>query len=170
MTISEDAVKKVKERFESDIISSYQDKDMVVFILKKEALLRFVQFIKEDPDIKMEQVTDITAVDWYQKRDVRFEVVYHFYSYTKNHRIRVKVPVEEQDPKVPSITGLFSGANWFERECWDMYGIVFVNHPDLRRILLYPEFVGHPLRKDYPIDKRQPLVKLIKPEERRERP
>jgi len=101
---------------------------------------------------------------------VMFEVVYHFYSYTKNHRIRVKVPVEEQDPKVPSITGLFSGANWFERECWDMYGIVFVNHPDLRRILLYPEFVGHPLRKDYPIDKRQPLVKLRKPEERRERP
>jgi len=165
-----DIVSKINNKFEGEILSNHTDKDMVVFILKKEALLRIVQFIKEDPDIKMEQVTDITAVDWYQKRDVRFEVVYHFYSYTKNHRIRVKVHVEEQDTKVTSITGLFSGANWFERECWDMYGIVFVNHPDLRRILLYPEFVGHPLRKDYPIDKRQPLVKLRKPEERRERP
>lgn len=168
--MNKETFEKINNEFKEDILSAYIDKDMPVFIIKKDSLLRFVKFIKEDPDIKMDQVTDITAVDWYKKREKRFEVVYHFYSYTFNHRLRLKVDLEEEEPKIPSITEIYKGANWFERECWDMYGIVFMNHPDLRRILLYPEFVGHPLRKDYPIDKRQPLVKLRKPEARRERP
>ncbi|MCX7958843.1 MAG: NADH-quinone oxidoreductase subunit C [Deltaproteobacteria bacterium] len=163
-------IEKIKENFLQEILSVESGKDMPVFLIRKESLLGFVKFLKEEPDIKMEQVTDITAVDWYKIREYRFEVIYHFYSYTLNHRLRLRVRIGEDDVKIPSITGIFSGANWFERECYDMYGIIFLNHPDLRRILLYPEFVGHPLRKDYPIDKRQPLVKLRRAEEKRERP
>ena len=88
----------------------------------------------------------------------RFEVVYHFFSLPLKSRIRVKVPVEESDPMVASLTPLWASANWFEREVWDMYGIRFRGHPDLKRILMYEEFVGHPLRKDYPVNKRQPLI------------
>lgn len=168
--MDENVLKKICERFEMDIISHKIDKDMPVFVIKRDSILRFSQFLKEDEDIRMDQVSDITAVDWYRKREIRFDVVYHFYSYTKNHRLRVKVELPEEEAKIASISGIFSGANWFERECWDMYGILFLGHPDLRRILLYPEFVGHPLRKDYPIDKRQPIVRLRRAEERRERP
>ena len=88
----------------------------------------------------------------------RFEVVYHFYSLSKNHRLRLKVPVEEKNPEVDSLTSFWASADWFEREVWDMFGIVFKGHPNLKRILMYKEFVGHPLRKDYPVNKRQPLV------------
>lgn len=88
----------------------------------------------------------------------RFIVVYHFFSHTLKHRLRLEVPVDEADAEVDSLTSLWAGANWLEREVWDMFGIHFHGHPDLKRILMYEEFVGHPLRKDYPVDKRQPLI------------
>ena len=88
----------------------------------------------------------------------RFEVVYHFYSLSKNHRLRVKVGVDEKSPEVDTVTGVWAAADWFEREVWDMFGIVFRGHPNLKRILMYEEFKGHPLRKDYPVNKRQPLI------------
>jgi NADH-quinone oxidoreductase subunit C len=90
--------------------------------------------------------------------EFRFDVVYHFYSTAHNHRVRLKVPLTLADPVVDSLTGLWRTADWFEREAWDMYGVTFTGHPNLRRILLYEEFKGHPLRKDYPIRKRQPLI------------
>jgi NADH-quinone oxidoreductase subunit C len=88
----------------------------------------------------------------------RFAVVYHFYSITLKHRLRLVVPVEEDVAELDSLTSLWPGANWLEREVWDMFGITFRGHPDLKRILMYEEFEGHPLRKDYPVKKRQPLV------------
>ena len=88
----------------------------------------------------------------------RFEVVYHFYSSQHNHRVRIKVPLSAEDATVDSLTELWQAANWFEREVWDMFGVRFAGHPDLKRILMYKEFIGHPLRKDYPVNKRQPLV------------
>jgi NADH-quinone oxidoreductase subunit C len=88
----------------------------------------------------------------------RFAVVYHFFSKTLKHRLRLVVPVEEADAEVDSLISLWSGANWLEREVWDMFGIRFKGHPDLKRILMYEEFGGHPLRKDYPVKKRQPLI------------
>ncbi len=90
--------------------------------------------------------------------EYRLEVVYHFYSLSKQHRLRLKVPVLAQDPQVDSLTALWQSANWFEREVWDMFGIRFNGHPSLKRILMYEPFEGHPLRKDYPVNKRQPLV------------
>ena len=88
----------------------------------------------------------------------RFEVVYHFFSLEWRHRIRLKVPVEESDPEIDSLTSLWQTANWFEREVWDMFGIRFKGHPSLKRILMYEGFDGYPLRKDYPVNKRQPLI------------
>ena len=88
----------------------------------------------------------------------RFEVVYHFYSSRHNHRLRVKVPLTAAEPTLASLTDLWASANWYEREVWDMFGIGFTGHPNLTRILMYEEFQGFPLRKDYPVRKRQPLV------------
>ena len=92
------------------------------------------------------------------KKKPRFEVVYHFFSLAKKHRVRIKVPAEAKNPEVDSIVSLWAGADWYEREVWDMFGIKFRGHPNLKRILMYEEFQGHPLRKDYPIQKRQPLI------------
>ena len=88
----------------------------------------------------------------------RFAVVYHFFSLTHKHRLRVVVPVEEAEPEVDSLTDLWRAADWLEREVWDMFGIRFRRHPNLSRILMYEGFEGHPLRKDYPVNKRQPLI------------
>jgi NADH-quinone oxidoreductase subunit C len=95
---------------------------------------------------------------WPGPPSTRFVVVYHFYSLTLKHRLRLQVPVEGDDPEVDSLTALWSGADWLEREVWDMFGIRFRGHPNLKRILMYEEFVGHPLRKDYAVNKRQPLI------------
>ena len=113
--------------------------------------------MRDDPELEFEMLTDLTAVD-YLGEQPRFEVVYHFYSVAKNHRLRVKVRVPEDDPVVASAVPYYASANWMEREVFDLYGIRFEGHPDLRRILLYEEFEGHPLRKDYPKEKRQPLL------------
>jgi NADH-quinone oxidoreductase subunit C len=90
--------------------------------------------------------------------DARYAVVYHFFSLPLKHRLRIEVLLEEDDPEVDSVTSLWAGADWLEREVWDMFGIRFRGHPNLKRILMYDEFVGHPLRKDYPVNKRQPLI------------
>ncbi|SLN30732.1 NADH-quinone oxidoreductase chain 5 [Aquimixticola soesokkakensis] len=108
----------------------------------------FVEFLKTDSQCKFSSLVDITAVD-YPSREARFEVVYHFLSMYQNHRIRVKAAVRE-DEMVPSVINTHPSANWFEREVFDMFGILFSGHPDLRRILTDYGFRGHPLRKDFP--------------------
>jgi NADH-quinone oxidoreductase subunit C len=108
----------------------------------------------------------VTAVDWMDDRDERFEVVYHLLSLTRKVRLRVKCWVSEDEPKVASVSSLWSSADFMERECWDMYGIEFEEHPNLRRILMYDEFVGYPLRKDYPVQAKQPRIPLRSPEVR----
>ena len=108
----------------------------------------FVEFLKTDPSCRFSTLVDITAVD-YPERPKRFDMVYHFLSMYQNHRIRLRLAVRE-DEVVPSITSIHPSANWFEREVFDMFGIVFSGHPDLRRILTDYGFRGHPLRKDFP--------------------
>ena len=90
--------------------------------------------------------------------EYRFDVVYHLYSTGRNHRLRLRAPLTAASPSIASLTGVWRSANWFEREAWDMFGVTFPGHPNLKRLLLYEEFVGHPLRKDYPVRKRQPLI------------
>ncbi len=126
-------------------------------VVARERIVDVLRFFRDDPQLDFDMLTDLTAVD-YLPREPRFEVVYHLYSVTVNQRVRVKVRVPEQDAQVDSVLELYQSADWMEREVWDLYGIRFANHPDLRRILLYEEFEGHPLRKDYPKERRQPLV------------
>ena len=112
------------------------------------AIPAFMQFLKIDPACRFNSLVDITAVD-YPARPVRYDMVYHFLSMYRNHRIRVKAAVGAED-MVPSLTAVFPAANWFEREVFDMFGILFSGHPDLRRLLTDYGFRGHPLRKDFP--------------------
>ena len=127
-------------------------------------LLNLCKIIKIDSDLAMNFLVDITATDWMDARDERFELVYHFLSVRTLHRFRVKVWIAEDTPHAPSITSLWSGADFLEREVWDMYGIRFDGHPDLKRILMYEEFKGYPLRKDYPVQGKQPRIQLRHPE------
>ena len=111
-------------------------------------LRALVESLRDDPSCRFSTLVDITAID-HPERSTRFDVVYHFLSMYRNHRIRVKVKVGE-DEMVPSLIDLYPAANWFEREVFDMFGILFSGHPDLRRILTDYGFRGHPLRKDFP--------------------
>jgi NADH-quinone oxidoreductase subunit C len=130
--------------------------DDVVFV-KKERIAEVCRFLKEDPAMAFRLAPYVTAVD-YLGDEARFEVVYNLASTSLNHHIRLRVKVPESDLVVPTVTGVWRGADWFERYCWDMYGIRFAGHPDHRRLFMYDEFVGHPLRKDYPLRGRQPLT------------
>ena len=112
-------------------------------------LLRVARFLRDDPACQFVNIIDITAVDW-PSRERRFDVVYHFLSPRLNQRIRLKVETDETTP-VPSLIGIFRGADWFERETYDLYGVLFTGHPDMRRILTDYGFEGHPLRKDFPL-------------------
>jgi len=133
-------------------------------------VLSFFTRLRHEPELQFDFLVGITAVD-YMDRDFlpraeggRFEVVYHLMSLVHRHRLRVKVSLSEDPPMLESITSLWAGANFMEREVWDMFGIAFKHHPDLRRVLMYDEFVGHPLRKDYPVRGKQPRIALRHPE------
>jgi len=128
-----------------------------VVTLPRERLVDALRAWRDDADTCFEQLSDVTAVD-YLGRAPRFEVVYQLNSLARRHRLRVKVAVEEADAVVPSAVPVWASALWAEREVFDLMGIRFAGHPDLRRILMYAGFEGHPLRKDYPLMRRQPLV------------
>ncbi|MBI3941158.1 MAG: NADH-quinone oxidoreductase subunit C [Acidobacteria bacterium] len=150
-------LRKLKENFGGalfDLGSAFGDDFAVVH---KDRIVEVSQALRDDPDLRYNFLIDVTAVDYPQRRP-RFEVVYHFFSLPLRHRVRLKAPVDGSDPEVPSLVPLWKGADWFEREVWDMFGIRFAGHPDLRRILMYDGFEGHPLRKDYPVNRRQPRV------------
>ncbi len=114
-----------------------------------DAIARVLTFLRDDVNCRFKQLVDICGVD-YPEREPRFDVVYNLLSLTNNNRVRVKVKTGEETP-VPTVTGIFSSANWWERETWDLFGIYFSGHPDLRRILTDYGFDGHPLRKDFPL-------------------
>ena len=153
----EELKEKIEKLFKDKIIS-FEVKEMPVIVVKKEIIEELIKYLKEEEKFSM--LLDITAVDylkWHEKKEKRFEIVYHLFSLEYNRRIRIKVPIGE-DEGILSMTSLFKNANWLEREVYDMFGIHFIAHPDLRRILMYDEFEGYPLRKDYPLKKRQPRL------------
>jgi NADH-quinone oxidoreductase subunit C len=124
-------------------------RDELTVTVKASEIVRVVKFLRDDARCEFRSIIDITAVDW-PSRENRFDVVYHFLSPTKNARVRIKVEVDETTP-VASIIEVFPGANWFEREVYDLYGVLFTGHPDMRRLLTDYGFEGHPLRKDFPL-------------------
>ena len=126
--------------------------------VRPDAWTAVATFLRDDPTMAMEMLTDLTVVDRFGD-EPRFDVVVILYSVSKKHRVRLYGGVPEESPIIDSLVSVWPGANWPEREAYDLYGVRFKGHPDLRRLLMYPEFVGHPLRKDYPKEKRQPLVR-----------
>jgi NADH-quinone oxidoreductase subunit C len=124
-------------------------RDELVIVVRRESIVRVLTFLRDDVNCQFKQLMDVCGVD-YPGRPERFEVVYNLLSLTHNRRIRVKVWTDEQSA-VPTVTGVFNSAGWWERETYDLYGIWFREHPDLRRILTDYGFEGHPLRKDFPL-------------------
>jgi len=153
-------VDTINARFPEAVIASSDHVGDDTIVVRVENLVEICSFLKSDESTKMEMLADVTAVDWTDRKEKRFEVVYHLVSYRLKHRLRIKVLVDGDKPTVPTLTSVWRGANWPERETWDMYGIHFEGHPDLRRILLYESFEGHPLRKDYPKRGYQPTFEM----------
>ncbi len=137
------------ERFGVGGLETYIKSDELTVILSKSILIKVINFLKDDKDFQFKQLIDICGVD-FPNRVERFEIVYHLLSLSLNQRIRVKLSVKDGD-MVPSIVSIYEAANWYEREVWDLYGVIFSDHPDLRRILTDYGFEGHPLRKDFPL-------------------
>ena len=132
-----------------EIVSTEIDQHELVVNVDRASIVRVLTFLRDDTNCGFRILIDICGVDWPQ-REQRFDVVYNLLSLTHNQRIRIKLETDERQP-VPSVSGVFSAAGWYEREAWDMYGIMFSDHPDLRRLLTDYGFEGHPLRKDFPL-------------------
>ncbi len=154
----------IKEQFSELISELTVKKSSVVITTLPQYSKALLERCKVDEKLQFDMLVDMTAVDWMDARPQRYEVVYQLLSLKNKMRVTVSVAVGEEDPSIESVVSLWQGANFMEREVWDMFGISFHGHPDLRRVLLYDEFVGHPLRKDYPIQGKQPRVPLRYPE------
>ena len=160
--MSIEALTRAKSILGAAVLSTHSYRGDDTLVVDATKIFDVMKTLRDDPELAMTMLVDLTAVD-YLGREPRFEVVYHLRSFKSGARLRVKAPVAEPEdgsnPSIDSIDSLWASANWNEREVWDLYGIKFRGHPDMRRILMYEEFVGHPLRKDYPKEKRQPLVR-----------
>jgi NADH-quinone oxidoreductase subunit C len=148
----------IVKKFGKKIADSSSDHGEEVIHVAGKDLLEVAQFLRDDPAMAYDSPVFVTAIDNIGQKP-RFQVCFQLRSVKHRHRLRIKVAADGDKPKVPSLCGLWPGFEWQERETFDMYGIEFEGHPDLRRIYLYDEFEGYPLRKDYPKDKRQPLVR-----------
>ena len=158
----QEILQRLRDRFGAAIVDTHESLGETTAVVDRAALVDILRHCRDEPDLGFDMLTDLTAADYLKfpgrEDGPRFEVVYQLYSLPHNHRVRLKVRVDEDDAVVPTAVELWPIANWLEREVWDMFGVRFEGHPDLRRLLMYEEFVGHALRKDYPINRRQPLI------------
>ncbi len=166
--MSKRVLERLREQFGAAIVETHSQHGDDTAVVDAARWKEIARFLRDDERCAMDHFIDLTAVDYAGRRapwsgaepdgsSLRFEVVLHVRSLDKLHRVRLKARVGEP-PTIDSLCEVWAGANWFERECFDMFGVAFAGHPDLRRILMYEEFVGYPLRKDYPAQKTQPLV------------
>lgn len=137
---------------------TYSHRNQLSIIIQKEKLLMVAQELRDNTETSFEMLVDITAIDWLKQRPKRFEIVYFLYSLKFADRLRLKVPVDEKDIHCPSVVSIWKSADWYERETYDMYGIIFDGHPDLRRFYMPEDYVDpdtgepiYPLRKDFPL-------------------
>jgi NADH-quinone oxidoreductase subunit C len=154
------AIKSLRERFGDAIVETHSHRGDHTAVVTPERYHEAIEYLYRNDECAYDFLTDLSGLDRLRLHESpRFEVVVHLYSTKHNDRIRIKTrPTDDTNPSIASIVDIYPAANWPEREVWDMFGIKFTGHPNLRRILMYEEFVGHPLRKDYPVNKRQPLV------------
>ena len=155
--MSEFALQRVAERFPDAVVQGYELHGDDTLVIRREHLPEVARFCKNDPELDFKLPVSVTCVDYIDEKP-RFELVYTLYSISKKHHLRLKVRVGEDDPTVPSTIDVWRGIDWWERYCWDMYGIKFTGRDSLKRLWMYEEFEGHPLRKDYPLRGRQGLI------------
>lgn len=153
-------IEALRKKFPEQIIDISSQFGDEIITFESSALLDIANFLRDKP-YEYTMLLDLTCVD-YKGEDQRFEMVYHFLSLSLNDRIRLKTRLPEKSPKIDSLTSIWKNANWLEREVYDMFGIHFNGHPYLIRIFMYEGFEGHPLRKDYPLRKQQPRIRLRK--------
>ena len=158
--MSESALLRVQGRFPDAVLQGYTQHGDETLVVKRESLVEVARFCKEDPELLLTLPVSVTCVDMLALGETpRFELVYTLYSIEKKHHLRLKVRVPEEDAVAPSVISVWRGMDYWERYCWDMYGVRFEGREaNLKRLWLYEEFVGHPLRKDYPLRGRQPLT------------
>lgn len=150
MLDTQPVIDKLKECFADAVQEVSEAHGELAMVVSREQIVDVCRFLKDDPALRYEMLMDVAGVD-YLGREPRFEVVYHLYSISHNRRLRLKVRLVESDLVVPSVSSVWSTANWHEREAFDMLGIQFWDHPDLRRIYMPDDYPGHPLRKDFPL-------------------
>jgi NADH-quinone oxidoreductase subunit C/D len=157
--LAKPAVRLLSEALGERILAAGEFRGDLSITVERRAWVDAARLLRDHPELEYRMFLDLCAADYLEVegRPERFEVVLHLYSVSKKHHLRLKTPLPESDPKLPSLSQLFLGANWFEREAWDLYGVVFEGHPNLSRLLTHDSFVGHPLRKDYPQGKRHVL-------------
>jgi len=143
-------VRKVQEQFPESVLEVREFRGETTIVVRRQDIAEVARFTRDDEELRYDFLSDLSAVDWLPHRP-RFEVNYHLYSMAYNRRLRLKVLVGENDPIVPTVTSVWPTAGWHEREVYDLFGIAFSGHPDLRRILLPEDWEGHPLRKDVPL-------------------
>jgi NADH-quinone oxidoreductase subunit C len=149
------AVVRFRERFAPDILSVDEFRGQTAISVKGGRAAEMLKSLRDDPECPFDMLADLTAVDYLRlDHPERFAVVYQLFSVLRNERLRVKAYVSEAAPEIDTVSALWQNANWLEREVWDLYGIRFRGHPDLRRILMPDDYTGHPLRKDYPLKGR----------------
>ena len=168
--MSQKVVRILEEQFSDAIVETHSQFGDDTVVVDPARWKEIARFLRDDSRLSMDHFIDLTAVDYLGRRTPRFEVVLHLRSQDKAHRIRVKARIDAEagdpgngdpgngPPRIDSLVEVWAGADWFERECYDMFGVDFVGHPDQRRILMYEEFEGYPLRKDYDASRTQPLV------------
>lgn len=141
----------IKGRFPEEVLDVKEFRGQVSVTLRKDKILDVCRYLHNSAELSFDYLIDVCGVDYLGRKDKRFEVVYHLYSIKHRHLIRLKAEVPEDDASIDSVTPVWVGANWHEREAFDLYGINFKGHPDPRRILMPEDWEGHPLRKDYPV-------------------
>lgn len=141
----------IKEQYPEEVKDIKEFRGQFSVTVKKDRVKEILRYLHENPNLYFDHPQDLCGVDYLGKKEPRFEVVYHLYSIKYRHSIRIKAEVPEDDCSIDSVTDIWAGANWHERECFDLLGITFKGHPDHRRILLPEDWEGHPLRKDYPL-------------------
>ena len=142
---------RIREVFPEEVLAVSEFRGQVSVTLRKTRIRDVSRYLHDDPDLYFDYLIDVCGVDYLGKKEKRFEVVYHLYSIKHRRMIRLKAEVGEEDLTIDSVTSVWIGANWHERETFDLFGITFSGHPDLRRILMPEDWEGHPLRKDYPL-------------------
>jgi NADH-quinone oxidoreductase subunit C len=162
--MSQLALDRLKEKFGAAVLETHSHRGDDTALLAPEKIVEACRFLKDDPELDFKLLQSVTCVDrmLLPEASPRFELVYHLYSVSSNKRVRLKLRVDEaaggKNPEVDTVSTVWRTADWWERHVWDMYGVKFRGHTNLKRLYMYEEFVGHPLRKDYPLKARQPLI------------